>query len=202
MKLLRICLPLSVLMLLQACVSVQNKSTDQASTLIQQAHIQNIASIKQFTLHGRIGVQADGKGFSGGILWQHQPELDEISLTSPLGGEVAHIQKTTTSATLTDAKGNQLSASDIDSLTLKALGWQLPLEGLVDWALGRPANNPIIASTWNDKGYLTTLNQLDWLIEYQNYSASTEAPLPQKITLRNDKIFLKLLVEDWSNILK
>ena len=198
MTLLRISLPLAILMLLQACASIPKQSGDQTSLLLHQAHQQNIAKIKQFTLLGRIGVQTEGKGFSGGINWQHQPELDEIALNSPLGGEVAHIQKTAVKVTLTDAKGNRLSADDIESLTAKTLGWQLPLTGLADWALGRPSNSAIDSSTWDKEGRLSTLKQDGWEIEYQNYSAVNATVLPHKITLRNNKVFLKLLISKWS----
>lgn len=199
MTLLRLSLPLTILMLLQACASTPKQSGDQTSLLLHQAHLQNVAKIKQFTLLGRIGVQTEGKGFSGGINWQHQPELDEIALNSPLGGEVAHIQKTAVKVTLTDAKGNHLSADDIESLTAKTLGWQLPLTGLADWAVGRPSNSAIDSSTWDNEGRLSTLKQDGWTIEYQRYSNNTNPALPQKMILRNDKVFLKLLIEQWGN---
>lgn len=202
MKILRVSLPFAVLMLLQACVSVPNKSADHPTLTLYQAHLQEVANIKQFALQGRIGVQTEGKGFSGGITWQHQPELDEISLHSPLGGEVAHIQKTAAKVLLTDANGKSISANDIESLTAKTLGWQLPLTGLADWALGRPTNSIIEASTWDNEGHLSTLKQEGWLIEYQDYSISAGTSLPHKITLRNDKVFLKLLVQQWNDTAK
>ena len=199
MKQLRVALPLTILMLLQACVHTPNQSADQhALLLLNQAHLQEISKIKQFTLKGRVGVQTEGKGFSGGINWQHQPELDEISLYSPLGGEVAHIQKTNVSVQLTDSHGSHLSADNIESLTTKTLGWQLPLTGLADWALGRSRIATISSSTLDDEGHLRTLKQDGWEIEYQNYSAVNSTALPHQITLRNNKVFLKLLVNQWS----
>ena len=97
------------LVAIQGCANLAKTdvtpSTDTQA--LNQAHLQNIASIEQFTLKGRIGVQADGKGFSGGLSWQHNSTNDDIALYSPLGGQVASIKKTTENVTLEDCKRQQ-----------------------------------------------------------------------------------------------
>lgn len=185
--------------MLQSCASVlSSKPVDKvASQKLNQQHLLNIATIEQFTLQGRIGVQAEGKGFSGGLHWQHDSANDNIELYSPLGGQVASIKKTADKVALVDAKGNRISAADAETLTQTALGWQLPLAGLADWSLGRPTNSAIDAITWDEFGHLSTLKQDGWNIEYQNYSEQNGHFLPSKILLRSEKIYLKLLVEKW-----
>lgn len=184
---------------IQGCASVPKTQT--ANTLVSLTqyaqHQASLKSIEQFKLTGRIGVQTDGKGFSGGLIWQHSQTEDAIALHSPLGGQVASIYKTAAKVTLEDAKGNSISAADTATLTEQTLGWQLPLAGLADWSLGRPTSNPIQASTWNELGYLTTLKQDGWEIEYQNYKAQDAYILPGKIILKSEKVNLKLLVENW-----
>ncbi len=188
--------------MLQSCVMVPaSKPTDNvASQILYQRHLLNIATIGQFTLQGRIGVQAEGKGFSGGLHWQHDSAKDNIELYSPLGGQVASIKKTVDKVTLVDAKGNSISAADAETLTQTALGWQLPLTGLADWSLGKPTNGTIDAITWDEFGHLNTLKQDGWNIEYQNYSEQNGHFLPSKILLRNEKVNLKLLVEKWDSL--
>jgi len=192
------CLALS----LPACVSSPaiKPTTDSASYALNQAHLHHIAEIEHFSLQGRIGVQTEGKGFSGGLYWQHRAPDDDIALYSPLGGQVASIKKTTGQITLQDANGNSISADNAETLTQTALGWQLPLTGLVDWSLGRPSASPIQNSTWDEQGLLTTLSQDGWKIEYQNYSEQKGYLLPGKIILKSEKVNLKLLVESWVNI--
>jgi len=175
-------------------------TTDSASYALNQAHLHHIAEIEHFSLQGRIGVQTEGKGFSGGLYWQHRAPDDDIALYSPLGGQVASIKKTTGQITLQDANGNSISADNAETLTQTALGWQLPLTGLVDWSLGRPSASPIQNSTWDEQGLLTTLSQDGWKIEYQNYSEQKGYLLPGKIILKSEKVNLKLLVESWVNI--
>lgn len=198
---------LGLLSLLPACTGVPGIKPvpSAASQLLNQAHLKHIANIQNFSLKGRIGVQTQGKGFSGGLYWQHDAHADDIALYSPLGGQVASIKKSNELITLTDANGDSFSANDAETLTQSALGWQLPLTGLADWSLGRPAgyatqDSTLLNSTWDERGLLTTLHQDGWKIEYQNYSEQNGYLLPSKILLKSDKVNLKLLVETWDNI--
>lgn len=199
---LRLLCGLICVAMLQSCVSVPPNTPidNEASQGLNQQHLAKLQAISQFILHGRIGVQYDGKGFSGGLHWQHDIAQDNVALFSPLGGQVADIKKIADKVTLEDANGNSISAADIESLTLSTLGWQLPLVGLADWSLGRPSNSKIDTMTWDELGHLSTLNQDGWHIEYQNYTEQNGYFLPGKILLRSDKVYLKLLVEKWDDL--
>lgn len=185
--------------LLQACATTPISSTNQAAQNANTQHLQSLAAIKQFALKGRIGVQTQAKGFSGRLDWQHQLSYDHIALYSPLGSQVASIQKTPEKVILEDGSGKQISAADAESLTEKTMGWKLPLTGLVDWSLGRPTSSPILASTWDDQGRLTTLKQDGWDIEYSDYIDFAGKQLPNKIYMRSPKVNIKLLVENRSD---
>ncbi|PKO43522.1 MAG: outer membrane lipoprotein LolB [Betaproteobacteria bacterium HGW-Betaproteobacteria-22] len=187
--------------LLNACSTSPIQSSETLySQRLNAAHLKHIGGIQQFSLQGRIGVQSNYKGFSGGLFWQHTPIADEINLHSPLGGQVASIAKNPETITLTDASGKQISASNAETLTYQVLGWSLPLDGLQDWALGRPTENSPSASTWDDNGLLTSLSQNGWQIEYQNYADKDGYQLPHKISLKSEQVNLKLIIEKWSNI--
>lgn len=202
LNLLRATLLLSFMALLPGCVSTPiHKPVESANAqALYKQHLQGIATIEKFTIQGRIGVQTDGKGFSGSLHWLHDVAHDDIALYSPLGGQVASIKKTAGQVTLTDANGKSLSATDAEALTQNALGWRLPLAGLADWSLGRPSSSPIQASTWDEQGFLSTLKQDGWNIEYQNYSEQNGHFLPSKILLKSEKVNLKLLVEKWVGV--
>jgi len=201
MPLTRHFLALCMVTLLAACASTPQQVTISAdSALRNQIHLQRNAKIQQFSLQGRIGVQTNSKGFSGGLQWQHSLANDNIALYSPLGGQVAQINKSSNQITLTDANGKQLSATNAETLTYNALGWSLPLTGLADWSLGRPSKGRIQASTWDEQGLLTTLDQDGWKIEFSNYTEQHGYWLPGKVFLKSDQVNLKLLVENWNNI--
>lgn len=137
------------------------------------------------------------QGFSGGIEWQHQSTTDNIDVFSPVGSKVANIAKTSAEVILTDQKGQHIKASDAETLTETTLGFRLPLNGLSDWAIGRPTSSKIEASSWDAQGRLTTLKQDGWDIGFENYLESNGTFLPNKIVLKSDKVNLKLIVEKW-----
>jgi len=199
MRLSRGLIALCLLLLLQACASTppQQAAQSTASQVLYTQHLRDLAAINSFSLQGRIGVQADGKGFSGSLHWQHTQNRDDIELFSPLGGQVANIQKTAEQVTLIEANGKRTSADNAETLTAEVLGWRLPLSGLADWSLGRPTQNAVLHSTWDARGYLRTLKQDGWDIEYQAYSAYNGQFLPTKISLKSEKLNLKLVVEMW-----
>lgn len=198
---------LGLLSLLQACTGVPSVKSvpNPASQQLNQAHLKHMAGIQHFSLKGRIGVQTQGKGFSGGLHWQHDTSADDVALYSPLGGQVASIKKSAEKITLVDANGKSFSANDAETLTQSTLGWQLPLSGLADWVLGRPAGyaaqgNTLHNGTWDERGLLTTLTQDGWQIEFQNYSEQSGYMLPAKIVLKSEQVNLKLLVEKWGDL--
>jgi outer membrane lipoprotein LolB len=165
---------------------------------LHQQHLASLSRIQRFELKGRLGVQADGKGYSASLIWQHNAEQDDIRIYSPLGGQLARIQKTADGIRLEDAQGQVSVGKDAESLTQTLLGWRLPLTGLADWALGRPANSAMASLTWDEAGHTLSLNEADWAIAYQQYQASPDAFLPHKLSLKNARVQLKLIVEKWT----
>jgi outer membrane lipoprotein LolB len=193
---------------LAGCASAPNKSIaaggDQANStalsVLEAKRVQHQASlalIREFTLDGRIGVQADGRGFSGKMRWQHLSQFDAIDLYSPLGSKVVAIESNADAVTLTSSDGNTLTSSDVESLTEQTMGWRLPAHYLEDWALGRATAAPIASATWDGEGKLSKLSQDGWEIQYISYKASNGYQLPSKLNLRNAKLYLKLVIDNW-----
>jgi len=187
---------------LASCASGPVAKPDQsaAAQKLRQQHLQSLAEIQQFSLQGRIGVQTNGKGFSGSMQWLHNKTDDSIALFSPLGSQVASIKKTPDQFTLEDSSGKSYSAPDAETLTQEILGWRLPLKGLADWSIGKPTQSPVQNSIWNEQGALTNLEQDGWKIEYSNYEQQGSYLLPNKIYLKSEKLNLKLLVEKWNQL--
>ena len=197
---IRAYLTLCLLATLAACSSLPSKApiVTPASLSLHQQHLASLSRIQQFELKGRLGVQADGKGYSASLVWQHNADHDDIRIYSPLGGQLARIQKTADGIRLEDAQGQVSVGKDAESLTQALLGWRLPLSGLADWVLGRPLNAGMATLTWDEAGHTLSLNEADWAIVYQQYQASQPAFLPHKLSLKNERVQLKLIVEKWT----
>lgn len=194
-----------VIVMMAGCASAPNKPissgvsqfNSSALEMKKAQHQASLASIREFTLDGRIGVQADGRGFSGKMRWQHLNRYNAIDLYSPLGSKVVAIESNTDGVTLTASDGNTVKSSDVESLTEQTMGWRLPAQYLEDWSLGRPTNAPIASASWDDEGRLSKLSQDGWEVQYIAYQNSHGYQLPSKLNLRNAKLYLKLVIDNW-----
>lgn len=199
------CFALIAVTLLSSCAFIQNKEQppipNVSAALLNKQHLQAIEAIHQFTIKGRLAVITQPKNHSARLKWQHDMDNDHIDIYTPLGGKVAEIEKTARSVTLTDNKNKTLSADNVESLTEKTLGFELPLSGLKSWALGRPHNQGLASSmTWDAYGHIKTLQQNGWHIQYKNYIEQDGYALPKKIFLKNDKLTIKLIVDNWLDL--
>ena len=90
-----------------------------------------------FDLIGRVAVTYDGRAFSSGVRWQHTG-----GARRDLAADPGRARRSRTSwpmrrgATLTGADRKQYRAGDVESLTRRALGWELPLTRLTWWVQG------------------------------------------------------------------
>lgn len=179
--------------------ATQPQALPEASTISPEAnqHLNEIATISHFKLSGRIGIQMQGYGLSGPIQWQHSQQTDDIDLYSPLGSKVAQINKTEDGVTLTGQDGKIYKAQDTESLTQSTLGWRIPFTSLSDWVVGRPTKGIASNLSWDDTGKLRKLTQDGWEISYMEYQLQNQYALPSKINLRNSKLNVRLVIENW-----
>ncbi|AXA93762.1 outer membrane lipoprotein LolB [Massilia sp. YMA4] len=91
-------------------------------------------------LEGSLSVNyvKEGKreSLSGKFTWQQQGPRTDVTLSSPLGQQIAAITVTPQQATYHEGNQPPRSAPDIDTLSARTLGWPLPVSGLRDWLQG------------------------------------------------------------------
>lgn len=181
---------------LSACSVAPRQADTQQTLALAQQHQQQLQAIQSYQITGRIAVQTNQQGFSGGLQWQHSPDLDNIDLLTPLGSQAAQISRNAQGITLTTADKKNYHAQSAEALTQSTLGWQLPMQGLSHWALGKAGQNAIITAH-NADGTIQRMQQDGWEIQYDNYQPQQSVLLPAKITLRNPNVYLKLVVQQW-----
>ncbi|MFM1978582.1 MAG: hypothetical protein RLZZ151_1097 [Pseudomonadota bacterium] len=181
-----------------ACTNIRaNQTTLPNKQLDVRSHLTQIASIRDFKIEGRLGVQSDKQGISGTVHWHHLKVSDEMNLYSPLGGKIAEILNDNNGVTLTTSNNQVFKAQDPEALTESTLGWRLPITKLSDWIVGRPANGAISNVKWDDDGKLKKFNQEGWEISYLEYKESNQVVLPSKMNIRNSKLNLRLIIDRW-----
>jgi len=150
-----------------------------------------------FDLVGRVAVTWDGRAFSSGARWQHQPDRDEIWLLTPTGQALAHITADDAGATLTGADQNQYHAADVERLTQRAFGWALPLTRLAWWARGEPVPGlPAAEDLRDQQGRLVRLVQDGWHISFA-HAAGAQDGRPQRLELARDRQRIRLFIDHW-----
>lgn len=153
--------------------------------------------IEHFTLDGRIGVQFEGEGFSGGVRWTHAALRDELWILTPLGQAVAHIEGDGTGLTLTASDQKTYRAPTAAALTRQALGWELPLAGLRHWVTGRSDPRTPAQVSYDPAGRIARLWQDGWEIEYLAFADTASGLLPRTLAAQRQGLRIRLAVDGW-----
>ena len=154
-----------------------------------------------FDIVGRVAVNFDGRKYSSNLRWQHAAGREEVWLSTPLGQTLAHIQSDGAEATLTTADQQQYRAASVESLTRRALGWELPLSRLTWWVRGEAVPGGAPASVQRDeRSRATLLDQDGWRIAYVNYPPEEQGGLPRRLDLRSGSQEIRLLIDGWREI--
>ena len=150
-----------------------------------------------FHLSGRVAVKYGSEAASGIINWQHDPDGDDLLLSTPLGQGVAHIVRSGGLVSLTTSDQKLYQASDVESLTEQVLGWRLPLAGLPDWVRGRAAAGAPAQTRLDQAQRLAELRQSGWLVEFQAYK--DDSGLPSRLRLSRADVEIRLVIDQWRN---
>jgi outer membrane lipoprotein LolB len=157
-----------------------------------------VARAAAFDLVGRVAVNYDGRAFSGTVRWEHSAERDEIWLLTPLGQALGHIVGDASGAVYTGADRQQVRARDIESLTRRALGWELPIAHLSWWVQGAIAPAAVVQAVERDgQGRLATLGQEDWLINYAHFPLDQNGGRPRRLDIAAGTQQIRLLIDSW-----
>ena len=149
-----------------------------------------------WTLQGRIGIQAGEQSLSGNIHWQHRADTDDVLMTSPLGQGVARIERNAAGVTLEVPNQPARHAADAESLTREVLGYALPLSGMAWWVQAQPDPERAFEATRDAAGRLAQLRQDGWVIDYLQYAEDMPAR-PRKLVVARDGLEIRLVADGW-----
>jgi outer membrane lipoprotein LolB len=148
-----------------------------------------------------VAVNFDGRAFHLEPALAACAGREEVWLSTPLGQTLAHIQGEAAEATLTTADQQQYRAASVESLTRRALGWDLPLSRLTWWVRGEAVPGSAPAGIERDqRSRLTLLEQDGWRITYESYPPSEQGGLPRRLDLRSGTQEIRLLIDSWREI--
>jgi len=151
-----------------------------------------------FEIVGRVLVSYDGKGFTAGVRWAHAADADEVWLMTPTGQALAQIREDAEGATLVGVDQVKYRAGNIEAMTKRALGWELPAKRLQHWVRGTPApDTPAEITERDESGRIRRLTQDGWRITYEYYAAPENAGLPRRMDVVGATQTLRLVIDNW-----
>lgn len=168
-----------------------------------QTRRETLSALQDWSLAGRIAIQAEQESWNAALRWTQQGVDYDISLSSPLGQNVAQLHGDALGVVLRTADG-ELSAQDGESLLYQSLGWRVPVAGLRYWVLGLPDPSASMAEEdyeLDAAGRLARLHQSGWDIEMRRYTDINGVELPDKLFLSRSTpdglVDIRLVVEQW-----
>jgi outer membrane lipoprotein LolB len=151
-----------------------------------------------FDLLGRVAVTFDGRNFSSSLRWQHATDRDEVWLLTPTGQALAHIVADDGGATLTGSDRQTYQAADVEALTRRALGWELPLGRLAWWVRGEMVpGSQVLDAVRDQQGRLVRFAQDGWNITLVQPAAGEGRGMPQRLELARGGHQIRLVIDSW-----
>ena len=181
--------------LLSACSQQPRVPLDQHQ-LSQQQATQAIPDVWRIT--AKLGIRTTNDSGSLTINWQQQADRYYIQFSGPLGQGSGTLTGSPNGIIIEQANKPVISSNEAEQLIQESFGWALPVDHLNYWVRGLPS--PLLAITqasYLPSGVLDTLNQSNWVLEYQRYSQVEQWLLPSKIRATNGNTRLTLIIKHW-----
>lgn len=156
---------------------------------------------------GRLSVRYQQQGeqlLNGSFVWNQRPDDTQVSLLSPFGQVMARIAITPDRAVFQRAGQAPQTASDVDALAIRALGWPLPVSGLRSWLQGfvSTATGMPIAANPATESALTSID--GWRVVYSSWEqdGSTAGLRPRRIdlsrrTVEAGDVEIRIVIDTW-----
>lgn len=195
-----------LLALLTSCATVPPIHSTPPDARQWEMHQQDMLSLSSWQWRGKVAMKNGREGGQADVFWKQTDEQNyEIKLLAPFGAGSSLLTADAQHVVLVLSDGETIEAENLEQILAEIPDWQFPVSGLRFWLFGIAAPRTAASRmSWNEQGYLTTLEQDGWNIVLQNYAPSGEYFLPRKIFMRRTdtentdaSVELKLLVREW-----
>lgn len=179
---------IAIMLMLVACAELPTPVTGLYSPTTNS----RLYKEANWQLEGRLSIAGLKDSWTANLLWQHLPDEENIKLFGPLGQGAVSIQLWADRVKIDRGAGRVQTSDDPEQFIKQQVGLAVPLHSLRYWAIGLPEP---------DADYQTTADgfvQFGWLVAYKAMQAKGVEMLPQKMSVSNSDIKLKLIVDQWS----
>jgi outer membrane lipoprotein LolB len=186
-------------LLLAACAPAVRMQGDAAQLDAQRAREQQLAGANHWTLQGRLSI-SDGKGGggTGDLTWKQDGDRYSFEIRGPaISGANFRLTGGPDGALLEGLREGPLRGPDAEALMRKAVGWEVPLVDLRAWVLGLRADSGAAELAFGADRLPSLLQQDGWTVDYREWDAARQPPLPKKVFAQKLPYKVRLSIESW-----
>ena len=184
-------------LLLSACFQKSLPVATENTQLAWSKRHQQLTALQNWTVQGKAAFQAPKESGSASFEWQQQAAQFSFAAFNPLGSEVFRIAGSNGSAELQLANQQRFHAPSSDELFVRTFGFAFPLSSLQYWVRGLPNPTLPAQTQFDDSHRLATLQQANWLVEFQSYTTINHVDLPRFIVLTSAPYKAKVIIYQW-----
>jgi outer membrane lipoprotein LolB len=174
-------------LMLSACSTVPVEPEVHYSKIARE----HLYKLERWSFEGRLALTGKNDSWSASINWGHRPDDEKIKLSGPLGQGATVIQLTGDLVTIDRGDGQAQTSTQPEEFINQQLGMFVPVHSLRYWVVGLPEPTNAFVET------ATGFRQAGWFIEYKQMQPVDDQSMPRKITVTNEQVKLKLVIDQW-----
>ena len=174
-------------LLLSACSTVPVEPEVHYSKIARE----HLYKLEQWSFEGRLALTGKNDNWQANINWGHRPDDEKIKLSGPWGQGATVIQLTGDLVTIDRGDGQVQSSTRPQEFINQQLGMFVPVQSLRYWVIGLPEPTSAFVET------ATGFRQAGWFVEYKQMQSVDDQSMPRKITVTNEQVKLKLIIDQW-----
>lgn len=185
---------------LAGCAPAPVRQPATSQDLAAQAMREQVVGARhQWAFEGRFAASDGHDGGSGSVSWQQDDDAYVFTLRAPITGRSVRLAGGPDGAVLTGAGDGTVEGADGGALLRREFGWDVPVADLAWWVRGLRAPGSPAILTFGANGLPATLDQDGWRVEYRDWFADRNPPLPRKVYASREPYSVRMVVERWQD---
>ncbi|HEU4857083.1 MAG TPA: lipoprotein insertase outer membrane protein LolB [Rhodanobacteraceae bacterium] len=186
-------------LVLAACAPVPVRQPGTTRQLAAQtAREQTLGSQQAWGLDGRFAASDGRHGGSGSLEWRQHGQRYRLILRAPITGKSAQLDGGPDGAILSGVGKQPLAGRNAGDVLNEEFGWDVPVADLAWWVRGLRAPGRPAVLAFGVNGLPATLDQDGWHVEYRDWFAERNPPLPRKVYASRDPYTVRVMIEQWN----
>lgn len=185
-----------LLLALGACSQLPRPSSETS----WDHHQAQLQGLQHWSFQGKLAIRSRHNAYNLRVRWQQQKNDFTLQLSGPLGLQPVTITYRESGELFMSRNGqitNYESAAALASAVPELTEWGAYIPALPNWLKGIPHTVYPIKNISLSNHKLSSIEQMDWRIEYQKYKSINSFQLPTKITVVRGEIEAKIVINHW-----